>query len=361
MKRNFIYLAVVTLLAVLLVVFVAPRGGAPAKTAGGDLLLPGLAGRVNAVDSVAIVAAGNRTVANLRRLDDHWQLEELHGYRADWPKLRSLLADLVQAKVTESKTDKPAYYARLGVEDIANEDAGGMLVKLGIQGETIAVILGDRAQGRTGQYARLNDQAGSVLLDREFDIASQALDWADREIIDINSAEVAEVEVIHPDGERVLVTKISADQADFELAGLPEDRELKSSWAVNSLGSILSLLEMKSVRPAGTTDWGTAVRTRLLTFSGMEIMAQWLAQDDEYLLRLEASHPAAAVTANGAGDEAAGDSATQAAEQQVMVEVAQAVDDINQRVSGWVYSIEKYKFDAVAKKPEDLLKPLDSA
>ncbi|MCW8926196.1 MAG: DUF4340 domain-containing protein [Xanthomonadales bacterium] len=360
MKRNFIYLAALTLLAVLLVVFTAQRGDSPQPSTEGDLLLPAIASRINAVDSVEIVTKGNRTVVRLHRVDDHWLVEEMHDYRADWPKLRSLLADLAQARVIETKTDNSSYYARLGVEDIAAEDAAGKLVKLGIGDQSTAVVVGKSAQGRTGQYARLQDQAGSVLLDREFNIPDQALDWVDRKIIDINSAEVAEVEVIHPDGQRVLVTRVSADQANFELAGIPEGREIKSNWVVNSLASTLSLLEMKSVRPAaGDIDWSTAVRMRLLTFSGMEIMAEFLKQDDDYLMRLSAAHPAAVVATNKAENAEAEESTDGNVEQQAMADVARAVDDINQRVSGWVYSIENYKFDAVVKKPEDLLKPLE--
>lgn len=360
MKRNFVYLAVLTLVTVLLVVFATPRGSSPEKSADGDPFLAGVAGQINAVDSVEIVAAGNRTVATMHKTGGHWQLDQLHGYRADWTKLRTLLAALAQARVVETKTDKTGYYGRLGVEDIAAEDAGGVLVRLGIDGQATAVVLGNKAQGRKGQYARLADQAGSVLLDREFDVPEQALEWAESEIIDIGSAEVAEVEIIHPDGERLLVTKIAADQADFDLADIPEGRELKSNWAVNSLGSALSLLTMQTVRPAGDMDWDGAVRMRLLTFSGMEIMADMLTHGGEYLLRLNATHPAAAVAANTPRD-GAGDATRQAVEQQAMADVTQAVDDINQRVSGWVYGIEKYKFDAMVKKPEDLLKPLESS
>jgi len=37
------------------------------------------------------------------------------------------------------------------------------------------------------------------------------------------------------------------------------------------------------------------------------------------------------------------------------------VEDINLKVSGWAYVIPQNKFDAMAKKPEDLLKPLGSS
>ena len=60
-----------------------------------------------------------------------------------------------------------------------------------------------------------------------------------------------------------------ADQTDFDLVGLPENRELRSSWAVNSLASVLSMLDLQSVRTDEAVDWASAVNMRLLVFSGM--------------------------------------------------------------------------------------------
>jgi len=123
------------------------------------------------------------------------------------------------------------------------------------------------------------------------------------------------------------------------------------------MGSILSMLDLEGVRPAGDVDWGEAIRMRFLTFSGMEIMADVLEQDDEHLLRLNASHPAAAVTGNESLVEM--EDPGQADLAQAMDAVTETVDTINQQVSGWVYTIAKYKFEAMARKPEDLLKPLE--
>ena len=39
-------------------------------------------------------------------------------------------------------------------------------------------------------------------------------------------------------------------------------------------------------------------------------------------------------------------------------ETSERAKAINQRVSGWAYRVPKYKYDAMTKKPEDLLKPL---
>lgn len=386
MKRNFIYLAVVTVIALALVFIATPTDQSAEKSVVDELLLPGaIASQINEVERVEIITAGDTTVATLVRKDAAWQVEQMHGYRADWPKLQALLAALAQARVVEAKTDKPEYYARLGVEDVSAENAGSVLVRLTAGEQNAAILIGNVAAGRQGQYVRLQDSAGSVLVDREIEVPKQTLDWADAKIIDINSAEVAKVEITHPTSEQVRVMRISADQTDFDLAGLPQDREIRSSWVVNSLGSVFTLLNMQSVRPASGVDWTNAVVLRLLTFSGVEVRAELVTAGDEYLLRLHASQPAASVVqladtppvaGQQAGDQTAGEQASvpagdaaqqpdpeaekQAAlaiQKQVAEEVRKQVEDINRRVEGWAYGIPQQKYENMVKKLEDLLKP----
>ena len=348
MKRGFFYLAGVTVLAIMALWLFAGKDYSSEQHRTNDLFLPDIAGQINAVNRVEIIAAGNQTVAGLVRSGDHWQLEQMSGYRADWPRLQKLLAALATARVLESKTDKPEYYARLGVEDVSAGEAGSVLVKLSTGDLNSNILIGHQAEGRRGQYVRLHSEAASALIDQQLEVSTQLLDWADSRIVDIGSTEVAEVEIIHPTGERILVMRISADQTDFDLAGLPPGREIKSSWAVNSFGSVFTLLELESVRPAGFVDWSNAVNMRLLMFSAVEIMADMIESEGEYLLRLSASHPAARV-------------AQQDVEKQAHEEVAKTVESINQRTKGWVYTISKAKFDAMVKKPEDLLKPLETS
>ena len=357
MKRSFLYLAVLTLVALVLVIFVAPGDRRSGELATDTLLLPGMAEEVNDVNRVEIVSGGNVTAVTLLKGEQQWTVEQMGGYRADWSKIQSLLAALAQARVVEAKTDKPEYYKRLGVEDISSEDAANVMVRVSAGDQTTAVLIGNAAKGRQGQYVRVQDSAGSLLVDKAFDVPREVIDWADSRIIDINSSEVAEVEILHPTSERILVMRISADQTDFDLADLPSDREIKSSWAVNSLGSVFTLLDMQRVMPAADVDWTDAVNLRLLMFSGVEILADMVQQGDEYLLRLKASHPAAAVVP---GDNDDG-SEQQELDEKAAIDVANRVEEINLKVSGWAYVIPKQKFDAMTKKPEDLLKPLESS
>jgi len=360
MKRSFFYLAVLTLLALLVLVVFVGRDGSSENSAVEDLLIPEISAQINDVDRVEIISAGNNVVATLVKSGNSWQLEQMGGYRADWQKLKTLLAALAQAKIVETKTDKPEYYARLGVEDIAAEDAGSVLVNLSVGDHITGVLIGHEAEGRPGQYVRLQSGAASALVDRYFEVPTGALEWADSTIVDINASEVAEVEIIHPDGQRVLVTRISADQTDFDFVGLPQGREARSSWAVNSLGSVFSMLKMESVRLEDSVDWNDAVKMRLLMFTGVEVMADVVEADGEYLLRLRASHPAAKVV-NDQREEDETSKEQQDIEKRAAGDVAKIVEDINQRVTGWAYGISKQKYATMVSKPEDLLKPLEQS
>jgi len=359
MKRSFLYLAGLTSLSLLLLWLMTTMDGSSDKVFSNQLLLPEISKQINDVDRVELVAAGDRTVATMIRTGGQWQLEQMGGYRADWSRLQTLLAALAQANIMELKTEKPEYYPRLGVESITNDDAGGVLVKLGIGDRTTAILIGDEAQGRSGQYVRLQQSPVSVLVDRRLDVPLELLDWVDSRIVDINASEVAEVEVIHPGGESLLVTRVSADQTDFELVGLPPDREIKSSWAVNSMGSVLSMLDMKSVHPQDSVDWSDAVKMRLLTFSGMEIIADTVKSGDEYMLRLRATYPAADIaTSRLENPDTQGEQLD--IERQAMNEVLEAVEAFNQKVATWAYAISKQKYDVMVNTQETLLKPVQS-
>lgn len=351
MKRNFLYLAVLTVFAVLVMVFSSDRPSTVEQLAE-PMFVPELSAEINNVDRIEIIKAAQEEVASLRKSGDIWLLEQT-GYRADWTKLRKLLVDLAQSKVVETKTDKPEYYARLGVEDVGAPNAASILLRLHYGEHQTAILVGHEAEGRTGRYVRLQDEAASALIDRNIEVPTETLQWLDSEIIDIGASEVAEVEVIHPDGEKVFVTRISADQTDFDLVGLQQGRELKSSWAVNSLGSVFAMLEMEAVQAEQNVDWTGAVRMRLLTFSGVEIIADLVESDGTYQLRLKASHPAAAILSGQSPDSPEGD-----VDKQAMRDTQERVESINSKVAGWAYGIAKYKYEAIVKKTEDLLKPV---
>jgi hypothetical protein len=335
-KKHFSWLLGVTVAVAVLVLFI------PAKTGRENgfephLLMPGLAASVNEVDHVRISAAGEGASTTLQRKGDRWVVLEYSSYPANWETLRGLLADLSQAQVIEKKTANPEFYPRLGVEDPSSPGASGMLLEFDDTIGTPALIIGNRAQGRDGRYVRLQDEASSVLIDRQFEMPLDAVSWLNRDIIDIADSSVVEVVITHADGEQITIRKVSAEDTDFELLGMPEGRELQSNWTVNSIGGGLQGLSLDAVSPESDVDWTGSTTLRMLTADGLQIDAELLAVEELRWIRLEAS----------------------ASTEEIDDELDSRIEEINQRVSGWAYQIALYNFDAMNKRMSDLLKAED--
>jgi hypothetical protein len=349
-KRHFSALLVITVIAALAVSLLVPQRMARESGNGMGLLLPEVGERINAVTQVVLQGAAMGTV-QLDRIEDRWQVRELNGYPADWARLRQLLADLAQARILETKTDNPEYYARLGVEDPAQAGATGAMLTLRIEDQEWALIIGNEAAGRAGQYVRLAHSAPGLLIDRVLDIPFEPVGWAERSVVDIPSGDVAEVEVIHPDGDWILARKPGASATDFELENLPAGRETASGWSVNSLGGALSALRMDGVEQGTGDAVDQGVRFRLLTFSGIEYTAAaWQDDAQSHWIMLKAAAPALPAEAEADADvEAATDARLQ------------EVEAFNRRVSGWRFKIPEYKYTAMTKRLEQLLKPIEDS
>lgn len=355
-RKHFSLLLGVTLAVALLVLLVPGKTGRESDVEK-LRLLPGLQEQVNQLDWLRIAGPGGETVVTLNRGEGYWRVDEMHGYPADWEQLKTLLTDLTQAEIVERKTDNPDYYGRLGVADLSQSDAGGVMIEFQQESGLPALIVGNRAQGRDGHYVRLKDAAESVLIDRSLELPRERTSWLEKEIVHVPDSEVVEVEVVHADGERVAARKASADDENFALQDIPEGREIQSAWSVNSLANGLASLTLDAVVPAADVDWTGAGRFGLVTADGLRIDADLVAveppADDEsgetgYWMRLQAGLYQTAVESgvNPPEEGAAGP--------------AERAEAINQRVSGWAYRIPKYKYDAMTKRMGELLKAADA-
>lgn len=372
-RKHFSWLLVATLL-VGVVVFLLP--GPTGKESEFDVqpLFPGLAEQVNDIDLVRVIGPGNEAIATLQRKDDAWVVDEFGGYPADWAELKSVLAALAQASVVEPKTSNPDYFDRLGVVDISSNDSTATLLRLGADDAGMSVLIGDAAEGREGQYVRLEGGDRALLIDQRLNLPTTAKDWLQREIIDIADSEVVEVNISHANGESLAALKTSADDDDFVLQGIPEGREALSAWSVNNLASALSNLQLDDVSTEDQVDFSSASQFSLLTADGLEINAEVVAMDEQHWLRLSAAMREAEVVETEEADSsdpekldqgepgASEEPADAAAEQDdPEAETRLRADDINQRVNGWAYAIPAYKAEIMNKRMADVLKALPEA
>jgi hypothetical protein len=317
-------------------------------------LAPGLDQRVNDIERVRIVRAGQQPVASMTRMEQHWVVDEVHSYPADWTRLKELLAAVAQAKVVEQKTSNPDHFARMGVPDIAAVDSSAVLVEIGEGEEMLKLLVGNTAQGRVGQFVRFVDANQVLLIDRLISVSGEAADWLERDIIDLAEAEVVELSLAHADGETVRISKVSAEDTDFTLADIPQGREVASSFGVNALGGSLAGLRLDAVKPDTELDWAQSTHLRALTADGLEIQAEFMSAEESGWFRLKALAYPVADNAAGEGQSAQDPGKTKVS---AAAELDKRVNDINLRVSGWAYSIPEHKSQLMTKRMEDLLAP----
>ena len=334
-KKHFSWLLIVTAVVTALVLLIPGKTGRESSFEK-HTLLPGLAAVVNELDYIRLTAGGGEIIATLQRSDGKWRVTEASSYPADWVRLKALLSDLSLAEVVEEKTSTPEFYDRLGVEDVATAAASGVMIAFSGEAGLPALIVGNQATGREGQFLRLHGEGKSVLLDRNLDVPRDRMQWLEREIIDISDGEVVEVTSMHPDGEVLRAGKASADDTDFELHDIPEGSEIKSNWTVNSIGGSLSALSMDEVLPDSEVNWAEAVVFTALTADGLQLRVELVSREESKWIRLGA-------TVYQPDEENAG-------------QENQRVIQINDRVRGWAYRIPQSKYDAMTRRMDDMIK-----
>jgi hypothetical protein len=348
-QRNFMILLLASLVLGTAVMMVS-RNGSDQSDQNGSLLIGELSDRINEVSEIRLSAGATEPQSTLSKLDSGWVVRELSDYPADWGKLKTLLNALREAVVTENKTSNPEYYSRLGVEDPGQEGVGSTLMAIGLGDKEIALILGNTASTRGGQYIRKQGDQQSVLIDKEFNAETDPVSWADSSIVDIGSAQVAGIEIVHADGDAIHACKVSADDTDFRLLNLPENRKTLSSWSVNSLANIFSSLNMETVEPDTGQSSEERTEIKLLMFSGLALEAEVFKVEDSGWLRLKASAPF--VSDEAPMDKVEGEAL---AGENLVTEATR----INQKVASWVYRLPDSKFEMMTRKLDQLLEPLE--
>lgn len=379
-NRNLLLLALAAVIASVLAWHFSRPSERSAHQAGaiaaGELLLPDFAAAANAIDSLQVYGAGEQLLVELKREDQRWRVLQKNAYAADWSKVRELLRELGQARVIAAKTSREAMYPRLGVADISMENTGGGLLRWG-QGPDQALIIGIRSDDLEGRYVRRPEQAQSYLVDKVLEVPTRPRDWIDRDIIDWQGSRISAVTVRHADKDLIQLARPDADALELQLQNLPEGRELSGQWAINGLVNALTGLQADNVFAATDPLPDDATRLLYVSDNGINLLlsiytdstADAASDDDDssYRLRAEASlepvpagaSDSAAVTTADADADADAEPANDGSGAQTAA--AAEVAELNQRLRGWEYVIPQYKFNALNKRLEDLLKPLPAA
>lgn len=391
MKRSlFIGLMAAAVIAVLLAwqLGLKPKTAKPVSddvVAAGELLLPQFESVANDINSLEIIGAGNSTLVTLQRNDNGWGIVERDGYAANWPEVRSLLRELGQSKVIAPKTARESLYSRLGVADVSSDNTGGGLLRWGDQSGQ-SLIIGIEAGDLTGRYVRQPGSQQSYLVDQKLDVKTDPADWVEKSLVDWQGSRLQRVTIRHSDGDVIRIEREQPEALEMNLMNIPEDREISGQWAVNGIVNSLASLRADDVRKADMPLPESATRALFVTDNGINLVMSLYQQeggseaDDEasltstvqYMARMDVSlEPIKSANAEEVAvdgedsdtstNESDADSANDADEGATEEGPQSEAEQLRQKLEGWEFMIPDYKFNAINKRMDELLKPLPNA
>lgn len=338
--RNVLILGVVTLLALVCALLLV-GGRHDGELVEVPVLVPGLKAVINDVDAIDVESAGNTLVVSLRRDENRWRVENREGFEADFRRVHDLLRDLAEASRAEPKTAQIEWYPRLGLSDIADESATG--VRVSFPGTDLpAVIMGDQDDITGGRYIRLDGEQQSWLTDRELEIARDVNGWLERSVMDIPADELAEVTIVHPDGDRVRLRPADGEENQWVLLDVPDGREAAPRWQIRPVANGLANVTLEDVRRSELVP-DDAVRALYVTRDGLNFVVDLFVENGQGWARFTVSAEPEPVMVGEAP----------VAEQSAsLLADAAAVDA---RLSPWQYALPDAKFETMTRRLEDLL------
>jgi hypothetical protein len=369
-SRKLLILAIVAVVAVIGGIWLAGRQtSSPASESA--TLYPDLKKELDAVTAVRIVKAGGTTAVEMKRGESGWTVSERSGYPADEVKLRKLVTNLAEAKLLEEKTSSAGNYPTLGVEDVSDAAAGGMQVEIDGPKQPVKLIVGKQAPGGQSHYVRRAGEPKSWLVNKDIDTSASPDQWLRKNILDVSADRVQSATVTITGAKPYSAVKKTRADADFTVEGLPKGKELSSPSAADSFASALSGLTLTDVQNASAMTDKPSAQAVVKTFDGLVAEATGWKKDDKRFIALQTSYDAAqaerfkvataetdnagekkADVTNTEGAPPAGSEPAKPAQPNIEEEASKA----NAQLTGWVYEIPAYKYDAIFKPLDELIK-----
>jgi hypothetical protein len=368
-SRRLLILVIAAIVAIGAGVWLAGREGSTGSSAGADALYPGLKEQLNSVSTVNMYKAADAHVVELKKQGNDWTVSERDNYPADDAKVRKLLVAIADAKVYEQKTSNPEAYATLGVEDTKGKSATSLRIELLGAPKPVNLIVGKEGVGARSSYVRRAGEPQSWLINATIDTSSTPEAWLRKDIIDVGADRMQSATVTTKDAKPYTAAKATRADANFSVDGLPKGKSLSAPTAANSVASALASLSLSDVRAASAFQaTPPAAHATFKTFDGLIVDVDGWVQDNKHYVALRPSFDAAQAerfkvattpAEEKKPEEKKGEAstATKPAEppKPTAPNVQEDATKAATKLTGWVYEIPDYKYEALFKPVDQLL------
>ncbi len=351
--------SIITLIVIVAAVVVV-NSRAPITVREKGVLFPDLASQINDISTIRI--SGYEEAVTLKNKGNNWVIEEIEDYPALFDKIKQTIIGISELKVIATKTSRPKLYSRLGVEGTDAENSTSVLIALeNNKGEeAAALIVGKPRRSKSainnpGLYVRQPQDIHALLVEGALDISSRITDWFERTIFDIPSRAIKEIVNQHADGDIVRISRTDIAQDDFQLHDIPEGKKVAIKIILNRMGTLLETFHVSRVKATGNFTFPEDAHvTTVRTFGGMVVTVKSTIIDDVSYANFKFDYDPEQATEKSTSST---DESLEADTSSSVIDFAEQVAMLNKKLSGWVYIIPGFKYEILAKRMDDLIKP----
>lgn len=338
--RSFVILGAFTavaLVAAAVATVIESRVGADVQLYD-EPMFPRLVARAN--DAARITYRTATDSADIVLKDGVWGYTAKQNYPVNAGNIRSAVAAVAALRRLEPKTDDPARYQSLAVEDITPEARGREVTIYATDGELLASVIIGRSSSTMsfdplgGTYLRVPGERRSWLARGNVALPPSALDWMERQIVHVPGPDISHLQ-IYEGGQLVLNTeKITDDSGVQRYVLTPADDKLQAvDSAVKQVASAIVSLNFEDVLPGNAIKFPENPRRMVFkTFDGMTLQVDQVEQDGKLWVRFNTS-----AAPNAAG--------------------AERARQIAAATQGWVFQMPGYKLQAFNRPLAELTEP----
>lgn len=284
----------------------------------------------------------------IRQPDGHWVIDIKDDFWADTNYIRQLLLAIRDLKLVEEKSALAEAHSAIGLVSPADKGrAIRLTVYSALNDEPLSdVLIGDR-QGRDGRenafYVRRPLDNQTYLAEGRLELKKNAQDWMDLSVVEIDRTDVKTVRMAPSGTPSYQISRAEAAQP-FVLSPIPEGREIKSQYALNSVAYSLVTMNVEDVRNDIPKEVKRLGRFEYELFNGIRIGGDVVSIEGRDWVKFS-------LLAEGHLDEDDPDFAA-----------AQAVlNRFKARTQGYVFAIPQFKRDQFTRTLEDSLAPIEEA
>ncbi|HEY5347988.1 MAG TPA: DUF4340 domain-containing protein [Rhizomicrobium sp.] len=302
--------------------------------------LPGLAAHLGEVARIHFASKNGAFDVDFTP-ERGWTLPGHDDYPASYDEVHRTLVGLAALQTLEPKTARKDWLHFLGLD--APPQGGGTAITLyDDKGHVMAdVITGNTEDigdpsGETGLYVRKANSTQSYLASAVYVPHGDAAAWLDKNVLDIDPARIAEVDVDPASGPSYELRRAIPTDSDFSLSPVPRGHEADPA-ALGGVADAVTGFAFDDVAPARDFDFSQASRLVTKCFDGLMILTGTIQKDGATWVVISARPLPGSMTHMEAVQKEAG--------------------AIDARAAGWAYRLSADKAAQFTTPLESLLMP----